>query len=67
MHELIKALIILSEYSAPAQPTHCEHDLLYVAVPPGLVSPADLTRLQELHFIPDNEGSGFISSYFGSC
>lgn len=67
MHELIRALLIMSKYSAPAIPTNCTHDLLWVNVSPALVSPEDLALLEELHFNPDEEGIGFSSSFFGSC
>jgi hypothetical protein len=67
MNELIEALTIMRKYANPEQPTNCTHDLLQVCVDPGLVSPADLARLEGLHFYPDSDGMGFYSTWFGSC
>jgi hypothetical protein len=66
MDDLIEALTIMRKYANPEQPTNCTHDLLWVNVDARLVSPADLARLEELHFTPDSE-IGFYSYYFGSC
>lgn len=65
MKELIEALTILLEYDNPQFPTHCEHDELHVAVSPKNVSEADMKRLAELSFTPDEFG-GFSSYRFGS-
>jgi len=65
--DLIEALTIMRKYGNPPVPTNCSHDLLWVAVDPDLVSPEDLTRLEELHFKPDEDRMGFYSYYFGSC
>ena len=35
MDDLIAALTILRKYGNPQWPTHCEHDILYVAIPHG--------------------------------
>ena len=69
MDNLIRALRIFRKYANPQFPTHCEHDVLTVAVDPELVTdPNDLAQLSELGFDPDEEnGAGFISTYFGSC
>jgi hypothetical protein len=67
MDALIEALTIMRKYANPQFPTNCAHDVLWVDVNPGLVSPQDLARLKELYFTPDNDGLGFSSSYFGSC
>jgi len=69
MLDLIEALQILAKYGNPASPTHCEHDYLYVAINPDLVSEQDKQRLSELGFIVDGEygGEGFGSFRFGSC
>lgn len=67
MKELIEALNIFVEYIGDAQhPTHCEHDVLYVACDPGKVCSADIKRLAQLSFMPDEFG-GFCSYKFGSC
>lgn len=66
MDELIQALQILRKYGNPPFPTHCEHDVLHVAVSPEGVSEEDLAALEELHFTPDDY-EGFYSFYFGSC
>lgn len=65
MKDLIEALTILANYGDPYAPTHCEHDVLYVAVDPKLVSAEDKARLHELSFDP--EPDGFRSYRFGSC
>lgn len=66
MDDLIKALQIFRKYGNPGAPTHCEHDVLLVAIDPELVSEEDKLILDELSFFDDNEGS-FISYRFGSC
>lgn len=65
MKDLIEALAIFSKYSDTKFPTHCEHDVLYVLVNPGLVSTEDMAKLEELSFKPD--GDIFQSYRFGSC
>lgn len=66
MSELIEALQILLKYDDPDYPTHCEHDVLHVAVDPELVSDEDKNRLDELGFFED-EFEGFSSYKFGNC
>lgn len=69
MNDLIRALTILAKYGNPRRPTHCEHDLLHVAIDPALVSEEDKQTLEGLGFVPgdgDWEG-GFNSFRFGSC
>lgn len=67
MSDLIEALQIFLRYGNPKYPTHCEHDKLYIAINPKLVSEEDKKRLHELGFFADTEASGFKSYRFGSC
>lgn len=66
MDELIKALQIFRKYGNPDNPTHCEHDELYIMIDPELVSSEDVAALEELHFSP-NDVDGFSSYRFGSA
>ena len=65
MYDLIKALQILSKYGNPDNPTHCEHDVLFVSILPDTVSKKDKKELEELSFSPVEYG--FESYRFGSC
>lgn len=69
MEDLIKALQIFLKYDNPKYPTHCEHDYLYVAINPELVSDEDKEELDKLGFFVDGEydGEGFGSFKYGSC
>jgi len=67
MEDLIKALQIFLKYGNPYNPTHCEHDILYVSIEPHLVSDEDKAELEKLSFKPDEWGMGFSSYRFGSC
>jgi hypothetical protein len=64
--DLIEALTIFLKYGNPDEPTHCEHDELFVAIDPSVVSDEDKVRLEELSFTPNSVG-GFSSHRFGSC
>jgi hypothetical protein len=67
MNDLIKALQILSKYLQEDEhnPTHCEHDELYVTcINPVYVSAEDTYELEKLGFYADEYG--FKSSRFGS-
>jgi len=66
MGDLIEALQILKKYGDPHYPTHCEHDVLHVAIDPKMVSREDKVRLEQLSFSADEFG-GFSSYRFGSC
>ena len=66
MDDLIEALTILKKYDSPKYPTHCEHDVLHVAIDPKKVPKKDKKRLDKLGFWPDEHG-GFGSFRFGSC
>jgi len=70
MEDLIKALQILLKYAnKDYNPTHCEHDQLYVGCDIELekVTKEDITELDKLGFFWDDESDGFISFRFGSC
>lgn len=69
MDDLIEALQILRKYGNPQNPTHCEHDELYVypGVDNDAISDEDKKRLSELSFNPCHDDDGFCSFRFGSC
>lgn len=68
MSDLIKALQIFLKYQDPYHPTHCEHDIMYVAIDTEIVSEEDKNELQNLGFFPDEESGELFCSYrFGSC
>lgn len=69
MEDLVKAFYIFNKYSNDRNPTHCEHDYLFVNVHPDIVSDEDKAELDKLGFIIDCEygGNGFGSFRFGSC
>lgn len=70
MKDLIEALTILLKYGDTYNPTHCEHDILYVfaGVKVSEMNAEDVKRLEELSFSPDEEsGTGFYSYRFGSA
>ena len=66
MGDLIRALTILAKYTDTQFPTHCEHDVMYVAVDPKCVSDADIKALGRLGF-DVSDGAMFQSTLFGSC
>lgn len=65
LSDLIAALQIFLKYGDVKYPTCCEHDALHVHLDPSLVSAEDATALEELGFIPEDEG--FRSYRFGSA
>ncbi len=73
MNDLIAALTIFAKYEDPEythSPTHCEHDVLYIAnVKPDKVSAEDDAKLQELSFFVGNgTGESMYQSFrFGSA
>jgi hypothetical protein len=71
MKELIQALIILAKYGNPDNPTHCEHDVMYICgIDPSDVSDADVKTLEELGFFIGDGGGGeeqFQSYKYGSA
>jgi len=65
MNDLIKALLIFAKYDDPYNPTHCEHDTLFVMIDPEKVSEEDIKELDTLGFFP---GDGAFESFrFGSA
>lgn len=68
MEDLIKALQIFLKYGNPQWPTWCEHDCLHVCdIDPKKVSVEDITELERLGFLVDEEEDGFMSFRFGSA
>ena len=70
MNYLIAALTILLKYGDPRNPTHCEHDELFICgIDPAMVSEADKKRLDELgFFVTEQYGEKqFMSVRFGSA
>jgi hypothetical protein len=67
MEDLLKAITIFLKYGNPRNPSHCEHDILYIKINPELVSEEDQKELEKLSFSPDEFGNGFCSYRFGSC
>ena len=69
MDDLIKALQIFRKYGNPQNPTHCEHDTLYICdIDPEKVSEEDKAELDKLgFFVGDAYPDTFISFRFGSA
>jgi len=71
MEDLIKALQILLKYGNPRNPTHCEHDIMYISneIDPNDVSLEDKEKLSDLGFSSgDQDGEFVFYSYrYGSC
>jgi hypothetical protein len=68
MENLIKALQIFLKYGNPRNPTHCEHDVLYICgINPVDVSEADKLELDTLGFFIDNQDECFKSYQYGSA
>lgn len=67
MEQLIEALQILLKYGNPTYPTHCEHDVLCVLIPPRDVSPEDRQKLNGLGFIGGDDDDYFVSFRYGSA
>lgn len=70
MEDLIKALQIFSQYANnDKNPTHCEHDTLYICsgITKQMVSEHDIKQLDELGFFYDDEFDCFMSFRYGSC
>lgn len=67
MSDLIAALTIFLKYGNPRNPTHCEHDELWICgIDPVDVSEEDKRELARLGFHVSSEG-GFQSYRFGSA
>jgi hypothetical protein len=68
MKDLIEALIILSFYGDFYNPTHCEHDTLFiVGINPTDVSLEDKEKLDQLGFFISEDDECFMSYRFGSA
>ncbi len=68
MDDLIEALTIFKKYSDTHNPTHCEHDTLYIVGPVwGEISDEDRERLDELGFLYSENDDAIISFRFGSA
>lgn len=68
MDDLIKALQIFRKYGNPTNPTHCEHDIMYIMIDPDIVSDEDKAALEELDFEPDHDITECFSSFrFGAA
>lgn len=70
MEDLIKALQILFKYGNPDNPTHCEHDVMYICgIDPSDVSEEDKDTLRGLGFnVGDQTGEEQFYSYkYGSA
>jgi len=69
VNDLIAALTIFAKYKNVRNPTHCEHDALYIMrVSKEEVSPEDAKRLEELGFFWGEANGGCWMSYrFGSA
>lgn len=66
LSELVEALQIFLKYDDPDYPTRCEHgELLIHDIDIEQVSKEDITRLDELGFIIDNERHCFKSYRYG--
>lgn len=66
MENLIKALQIFLKYGNPENPTHCEHDMLYICgIDPDEVSEEDKDELDKLGFFIDDDQ--FMSYKYGSA
>jgi hypothetical protein len=67
--ELIEALTIFSKYKDLRNPTHCEHDVLYImGVTEEEVSEEDKARLKTLGFLwSSREDGAWISYRYGSA
>lgn len=67
LSELIQALEIARKYGDPDNPTHCEHDELWLLINPALVSKKDKKLLDELGFFACEEDPCFKSFRYGSA
>jgi|TARA_R110000765_G_scaffold415883_1_gene517307 hypothetical protein len=69
MEQLIEALQILLKYGNPDNPTHCEHDVLYICgIDPIDVSEEDIETLDGMGFFISNAYGDecFMSFKYGS-
>lgn len=65
--DLIEALTIMASHPAnDVSPTHCDHDTLFVMADPNDFTPDEILRLDELGFLPTDQGT-FKSFRYGSA
>ena len=67
MKDLLEAFTIFAKYTSEANPTCCEHNVLYVLVDPTDVSAEDRVRLEALGFDAHESDQNFQSTRFGSA
>lgn len=68
MKDLIEALNIFLKYGDYSNPTHCEHDVLWVVgYNPEDFTEDDMKRLKELGFFYAEDDECFQSYRYGSC
>ena len=67
LSKLIEAMNIFLKYGDVEYPTHCMYDTLWVLVDPGVVSPEDIEKLDELGFFASEEEPCFKSYQYGSA
>lgn len=68
MKDLIEALQIFLKYQDNYNPTHCEHDVLWVVgITKEEVSTEDIARLDELGFYYSNADGSWQSFRYGSA
>lgn len=65
--QLSEAFGIFARYSNEHSIVSCEHDVMYVLLPPSVVSGEDKETLRGLGFRTDDEGGRFYSFQHGSC
>ena len=67
MKDLIEALAIFVQYKNQRNPTHCEHDVLWVVgISKDEVSAEDQKRLDELGFFYSESDDSWQSFRFGN-
>lgn len=64
---LMRALQIFRKYGNPSSPTHCEHDVMMVAMPQDGISEADVAELLDLGFRWMSEYDCWGSFRYGSA
>ena len=68
MEDLIKALQIFLKYGNPVNPTHCEHDVMYICgIDCEKITAEDEAELGRLGFFYDESDDGYHSFKFGSA
>lgn len=67
MDDLIKALTIFQKYASLRNPTHCEHDVMFVVGVGKTVTAEDAIALDALGFLWMDEYDSWGSFRFGSA